>query len=384
VANTRRSRKLTRLLILLLLLLLAGLVLRRLADTHLRAYSALLQASDPKVTGFAASFARHPVREELGSAQTPQGTLAFRMYVPQDVKHPPAMLLLHGVHHLGFNEPRLVGFSRALAGAGVTVMTPQLDLLADYRITPETIDAIGNSAVVLSTRMGQPVGVLGLSFAGGLALLAASKPEYAPKIGFVVAVGAHDDMARVARFFAANLIEQPDGSSSPLAAHEYGALVLAYSHIDHFFAAPDVPAAQSALRLWLWEQPQEAMTAAQGLSPAGKAQLDELLHHRERVQALLAQEIERHRAEMEAVSPHGHLSQLKAPVYLLHGAGDTVIPASETEWLARDIPRQDLKIALISPALVHVNVDETLTFSQKWDLVDFLAKVLDAADGLGR
>jgi pimeloyl-ACP methyl ester carboxylesterase len=294
------------------------------------------------------------------------------------------MLLLHGVHHLGFNEPRLVGFSRALAGAGVTVMTPQLDLLADYRITPETIDAIGNSAVVLSTRMGQPVGVLGLSFAGGLALLAASKPEYAPKIGFVVAVGAHDDMARVARFFAANLIEQPDGSSSPLAAHEYGALVLAYSHIDHFFAAPDVPAAQSALRLWLWEQPQEAMTAAQGLSPAGKAQLDELLHHRERVQALLAQEIERHRAEMEAVSPHGHLSQLKAPVYLLHGAGDTVIPASETEWLARDIPRQDLKIALISPALVHVNVDETLTFSQKWDLVDFLAKVLDAADGLGR
>jgi hypothetical protein len=61
-----------------------------------------------------------------------------------------------------------------------------------------------------------------------------------------------------------------------------------------------------------------------------------------------------------------------------------VIPASETEWLARDIPRQDLKIALISPALVHVNVEETITFAQKWDLVDFLAKVLDAADGLGR
>ena len=39
---------------------------------------------------------------------------------------------------------------------------------------------------------------------------------------------------------------------------------------------------------------------------------------------------------------------------------------------------------LISPALIHVNVEETISFSQKYALVDFLAKVLDAADGLGR
>ena len=150
MTNTRGSRKLTWFLLVLLVVLLAGLAARRAADTHLRAASVLLQLSDPSAHGIAASFARHPFREELESAQTPRRPMAFRLYVPQDVKHPPAMVLLHGVHHLGFDEPRLVGFARALSGAGVLVMTPQLDELADYRVTPETIDDIGSAAKVLS------------------------------------------------------------------------------------------------------------------------------------------------------------------------------------------------------------------------------------------
>ncbi len=380
MANTRRSRRFTYLLLLMILVVFAGLVARRLADPYLRATSVLLRFSEPQAHGFATRFARHPFKEALGSAQTPQGPLVYRLYIPRDVPNPPAMVLLHGVHHLGIEDPRLVSFSEALAGAGIEVMTPELKDLADYRVTPQTVDVIGNSTVILSTRMNEPVGVMGLSFAGGMALLAASRPEYAPKIGFVVAVGAHDDMARVARFFAANVIEQPDGRSAPLAAHEYGVLVLAYSHLDQFFSPADIPAAQEALRLWLWEKPQDAMAAAQKLSPAGSAEFEELIHHRELAKDELLQEIEKHRAEMDAVSPHGHLSQLKVPVYLVHGAGDTVIPASETEWLTRDVPRQYLKAVLISPALIHVNMEETVPFSQKWALVDFLAKVLRAAN----
>jgi pimeloyl-ACP methyl ester carboxylesterase len=85
---------------------------------------------------------------------------------------------------------------------------------------------------------------------------------------------------------------------------------------------------------------------------------------------------------MDAVSPHGRLGNLTVPVFLLHGTGDSVIPASETLWLAKDIPPQQLKALLISPALIHVNFGEHVPLSQKWALVDFLAQVLDAADRL--
>jgi pimeloyl-ACP methyl ester carboxylesterase len=360
---------------------LIGAVTLHPVGPHLRALSLLLRFSNPKATGLATSFANHPFKEEDGSAPTPHGPLRYRLYVPQDVKNPGGVVLLHGVHHLGIEDPRMWSLARALASAGVLVMTPELQDLADYRVTAQTIDVIGDSAVVLSTRMDRTVGVIGLSFAGGLSLLVAEKPEYASKIGFVLAIGAHDDMGRVARFFAANVITKPDGAETPFRAHEYGALVLAYSHLEDFFSPKDIPVAREILRLWLWELP-DAEKNAVALSPAGKAELDQLLHHRDQLRDALLQEIKLHQDEMDAVSPHGHLAQFPTSVFLLHGAGDTIIPASETLWLAKDLPQQSVKAELISPALVHVNMEDKITWQQQWDLMDFMALVLDATDKL--
>ncbi|HMF92000.1 MAG TPA: hypothetical protein VKL40_15255, partial [Candidatus Angelobacter sp.] len=82
----------------------------------------------------------------------------------------------------------------------------------------------------------------------------------------------------------------------------------------------------------------------------------------------------------------GQISGVRAPVYLLHGAGDSVIPASETQWLAKDVPPQALKSVLISPAMnmIHVDGQRKVSFSEKWELVDFLARVVKATDRLGR
>jgi pimeloyl-ACP methyl ester carboxylesterase len=386
-APKRTRRRLIYLLVAVLVLGSGGWGLRRAADRHLRSMSVLLRLSNPGAQGFSTSFARHTFTEEDSSAQTPHGTLKYRLYLPQGAIHPGGIILLHGIHRAGIEEPRLINFARTMAGAGVEVMTPELRDLADYRVTPETEDAIGDAAVVLGDKMGLPrVGVLGLSFAGGLALLAASKPEYADRIGFVAAVGAHDDMTRVARFFAANMIEKPDGSAVALKAHEYGVLVLAYSHMEDFFAPRDVPAAREALRKWLWEQPDDSLQSAQAMSPAGRAELDRILHHRELLQPALYKEIQRHADEMEAVSPHGHVAGLRVPVYLLHGTTDSVIPASETLWLAKDVPPQDLRVVLISPAMnmIHVDGAQPVTLSERAALVDFMAQVLLATDRLGQ
>jgi pimeloyl-ACP methyl ester carboxylesterase len=96
----------------------------------------------------------------------------------------------------------------------------------------------------------------------------------------------------------------------------------------------------------------------------------------------MLQMIARHQDEMDAISPEGKMSALHVPVYLLHGAGDSVIPSSETLWLAHDIPSHDVRAVLISQALVHVDMDKKVTFSDEWALVDFMAKVLSAADHL--
>ncbi|HEX9256588.1 MAG TPA: alpha/beta hydrolase, partial [Candidatus Angelobacter sp.] len=334
---TRRQKVFIFLFVVFASVVLTGTVLLHPVGPHLRSLSLMLRFSNPQGHGVATHFASHPFTEEDGVAQAPHGPLRYRMYAPLDVKSPGGFVLLHGVHHLGIEDPRMWNLARALAGAGVLVMTPELQDLTDYRVTVRTIDVIGDSAVVLSKRMDRTVGVIGLSFAGGLALLAANRSEFRDKIGYVVAIGAHDDMGRVARFFAANVIARPDGIETPFQAHEYGVLVLAYSHLEDFFSARDVPIAREALRQWLWEQPDALKTAA-ALSPDGQKKLDLLLHHRDQIREPLLAEITLHKDEMAAVSPHGHLAQLHTTVFLLHGAGDTIIPSSETLWLAKDVP----------------------------------------------
>jgi hypothetical protein len=41
---------------------------------------------------------------------------------------------------------------------------------------------------------------------------------------------------------------------------------------------------------------------------------------------------------------------------LLHGSDDTIIPPTELLWISRDIPKEYLVSAIISPAISHVEV----------------------------
>ena len=79
------------------------------------------------------------------------------------------------------------------------------------------------------------------------------------------------------------------------------------------------------------------------------------------------------------MSPHGHLQGLKAKAFVLHGEGDTVIPASEASYLALDIPEDKLERVLVSPAIVHVEMDKEPSKSEKWALLRFMGEVLLAA-----
>jgi pimeloyl-ACP methyl ester carboxylesterase len=224
---------------------------------------------------------------------------------------------------------------------------------------------------------------MGMSFGGGVALLTAADARFADRVGFVVAIGAHDDLARVSRFFATSRIETVSGGTRELHAHDYGAMVLVYTHVEDFFPAEDVPAARAAIKDWLAEQREAARAAAQPLSPPSKARLDRLFAADvPSVQGELLGEVARHEKEMAAVSPHGHLAGLRANVYLLHGAGDTVIPATETEWLAKDVPPSTLRAVLVSPAIVHVELDKP-TMRDQWDLVHFMSAIVAEAEAEG-
>jgi pimeloyl-ACP methyl ester carboxylesterase len=351
------------------------------AGAHFRAAALLLRIQNSENPGQPARVSADSVEETSTQVPTPTGPIRARLYISKDRPRAPGIVIVHGVHHLGIDEPRLMAFARAISSSGIQVLTPELPSLTDYRVDPASIDLIGYSAHTLSASLGRKVGVLGLSFAGGLALISAADPRFEPDIGFVVSIGAHDDLERVSKFLVTNRIQRPDRTILEMPAHEYGALVLIYSHVEDFFPAADVPTALETLRLLLWERVDESRKRAEQLSPDSRQKMELLFgHHVEQLASELESSIARHRTEMPPVSPHRHVASLQVPALLLHGAADNIIPPSELLWLQQDVPARVLRSALISPAISHVDMSAKPTFTDTLRLVHFMAQILELAD----
>jgi len=331
--------------------------------------------------GSLARYDTYPLSETEVPLQTPNGPVPARMYTPVGVSHPSHLLLIHGVHHLGIHDPRIIAFARALAEGGVQVYTPEMRDLTEYNVSPATIDLIGTAAREFSRQANSKVGILGISFSGSLALIAAADPHNSGNIAFVVSLGSHDSMQRVARFFLTGETPRPDGTVGFVKPHEYGALVMLHSHPEEFFPAADVLQARESLKYLLWEDVETSKRTAEKLSPPSRAIMDKLYaHDRDSLKPALLQALDRHAAQTEAVSAAAKLASLRVPVLLLHGAADDVIPNTELLWLQREVPPAYLRGALITPLLSHLDVAGDPTASDKWQLIQFMSAVLELAD----
>ena len=364
-------------------LLLAAILLLLLFPAtreHFRALSLLARMSHQE--NWIARTGRHSYAILPITFSSPQGPVRAKLYSPLNTEHPPVLVAVPGLHRLGIEEPRLISFAKSMAETGIAVLTPQIDALADYRVEPQSIDIIGTSAQELARRTGRKqVGVLGLSFAGGLSLMAASDPKYADAISFVAAVGAQDDVQRVEYYLVEGHTQWPNGRVLNTPPNNYGWWILIYSHPQDFFSPSDVEGAHSALRLLLNEDAAAAKREAEKLSPEGHTLMDAVFaNQRQTFRTKLLADLDKHSAEAVATSPHGHLQGLKANVLLVHGEGDDVIPPSETEWLARDIPAGHLQTALISRAISHVNLQDKPKWSDQLAVIHWIALLLADAN----
>jgi dienelactone hydrolase len=363
------------------LLLLFAATLYPLAQDYLRAASLLQRIADPKATGWIANYTVRTVGVRETTFDFKGTAIPARIYRPQGISFAPGIVVVHGMHELGLNEPRLVNFARSLAASGFYVMTPQVTGIADYRVQAESADLIGTAAQSFARQLQvQKVGLLALSFSGGLALVAAADPRYAQSIAWVATVGSHYDLAHVLRFFATGEAVRPDGSAEHLSPHEYGPLIVVYDQPQDFFAPEDAQTAHDAIKLLLSGNGTASEKLTQTMTIADQETMQRIYHqHREQLAPALLAEIDKQQEQLAAASPAGHLKFLHAPVLLLHGSDDTVIPPSELLWLQRDIPKEQLLDALISPAITHVELGSKVSLRDRLALVHWMALMIREA-----
>jgi len=318
------------------------------------------------------------------------GALKARGYQPRRATG-RSILMVPGVHASGIDEPRFVGFARDIASMGHPVLTVELPDLTRYEITTRTTDMIEDAAAWMIRRAEYRardgrIGMVGISFAGGLSIVAAGRSSIRDGVDFVLAFGGHGDLPRTLRYLCTGI--QPDGTKRP--PHDYGLAIVLLGVADRVVPPAQVQPLRTAIlsfleasRLYMVDKPKAAVELERA------KQLETTLEEPARTYMAYvnARDVQRlgpillpHVLELgshPSLSP-AHSPAPAGPVYLLHGTDDNVVPAIESTMLGRELAAKGIKTqVLLTPLITHAEVDRGSAVSAIWRLIDFWTSVLD-------
>jgi dienelactone hydrolase len=321
------------------------------------------------------------------------GPLRARVFAPE-TRSRSTVLLVSGLNPSGIDDPRLIAFARELARSQLTVVTPDIPELRRFEITPRLTERIEQSATAVADSRelapGGRIGLMGISFSGGLSMVAAGRPPLRDRVRSVFSLGGHDDLPRVLHYLCTGTIAEHDPAGpAPDRPHEYGIAVVLLNVADHLVPANQVAPLRAAVRRFLAASSLESTdpdTAARefaalhgvaaALPTASRALFDAVRRcDLAALGPLLLPHVPTY-VEPAALSP-ARSQPPSAPVFLLHGARDTIVPAAESARQAARLRGQVPLRLLITDLISHADrsrrpgVGEVLRLARFWgDLLE--------------
>ena len=384
-----RSRRLIA-LVVAVMLVVGGLYI---AAPYARAASLFVRAANlgGRVEALADATARPVTVLPRHLVPTRQGEVPAQFYRPDGTVR-RAALLVPGVHSMGIAEPRLTALARDLAGSGIAVMTMALPDLMGYQITARSADVTEDAVAWIAA---QPdlapdgrVGMVGISFAGGLSIVAAGRPAIRDTVAYVVSFGGHGDLGRVLRYLATGeAVQAPGVVTHP--PHDYGVAVILYAGADRVVPPEQVASLREGIGTFLlasqltlvnMDQANAMFQKARDMvKPLPEPSATYLTYINDRNVKALGPILVPHiglNAD-PAASPERAPLPPAAPVFLLHGDDDTVIPAAESVVLGEYLRRKGVDVhVLLSQVITHAELDRSAAASESWKLIAFWADVL--------
>ncbi len=296
---------------------LTGLALLPPVQARAKALAVVLEA-------IGLPFTPRPFAAPVTRSETTLGDVRGDLYDPG--RDAPGILLVHGAALEGKDDPRLVRLAQAVARAGRVVFVPALTL-AERRFDAEDIDRIVDSGAALSARVGAPVSVLGISYGGSFALIAAADERLEGRVEHVAVFGAYWDLRGVIQAVTAgeSLVEgrRIPWRGDPLAIEilERHAVQLAPEGArEELSAALDGAGDRAAL-------PPDAQPVYDLLSNRDPARTFELASRLP----------PRARELLERFSPSSVADRISVPVVALHSRDDPAVPYGEALRLVRGL-----------------------------------------------
>jgi pimeloyl-ACP methyl ester carboxylesterase len=259
----------------------------------------------------------------VGRHEVRLGGVAGHLYGPGG----PGILFVPGATPLGREDPRAVALARALARAHRSVFVPEL-LLYEQRFDPEDLDRLVRASRALADRTGEQVTMLGVSYGGSFALIAAADPRLRGRLALVAVFGAYFDLGGVLQAVTTGVTEV-EGARFPWVTHPQAERILREQVVE-LVPEADRPALEEALA---------GGGTGEALRPGPRAVLD-LLANRDpaRTAELIWRLPSDLRGLLRRFSPSAVAARLEAPVVAMHSIDDPAVPYGEAIRLVRGVP----------------------------------------------
>jgi hypothetical protein len=268
----------------------------------------LLPAMFPAAPFDPLSLAIAPPVREFRTYSYAAGSVEAELFHPASSGRHGAIILVLGVGEFPRSD-LAVHFAEALGRLGVVTLIPQSSGLRDKHLTFDEVDGLRASLDLLRQEPDvdqSRVGLVGLSAAGGLSIVAAGQPDLRDRIRFVNSFGSYADTQSLLVDVSSRSIEV-DGRE----------------------------------RTWQPE-PLTVEVVANALTDAGldASARDEFGSGttRARAKQLLADLPLSVAQSFARVSPTSYLGQVRAHLYLMHDVDDSFIPFTESRDLVAEAP----------------------------------------------
>jgi len=282
-------------------------------------------------------------REEV-SFEGPNGPMRAWILRPEDRTPSGRLFVIHGLHFLGPEDPRLLRFLSAVAASGVEVFAPFIPTLLSLSLDEGSV-AETKAALCAATAdpSDGPIGLFTISFGSILGIRMMVDPDFRAHTEALMVFGGFCDWKDALRYSITDRdtradvvppdpLNQPaiymnlvaDMESAPEHTHRLHDAWLAY--VKATWGDPSMrdiarfePIAQR-LSQTLDEEERALFLRGCGLAPGAL----------EEVEGALLKASSR----LDWLAPQPHLARLRCPLYIAHGADDDVVPVRHSEAMA--------------------------------------------------
>jgi dienelactone hydrolase len=258
----------------------------------------------------ASANAPFPVPPGITSARTEDVVLdgiQARVYRPDGTGRYPTLVMAHSFNPDGERDPRLAASLLPIARSGVVLVVPRLTSATANRIDYGDVSTLVGAfaaSPALPYVSSSHRGLGGYSWSAGYAVLAAAHEQIRDDVRLVLSVGGYASADSMFIELTTHLVERPDGT----------------------------------VRSWIPDAWAEQVARSEVARRFGSA-------------ASAAE-------EWQALSPIAHARAVRAPVALLHGVNDPVVPEEETLRLQRALEPHTKVVTLETGLLHHVNLGD--------------------------